>query len=184
MLFDLNEIQRYHESNPSAMDKYTAEIEYYDRFNCLASLDIFDSSGWYEALSESRSRGFTDDEKEIIVNGLKNILGPDYEKFIISHCTTSHDGGYDCWIMDIAFDIISEKGNDVDFIKWFSGLFLKLSEKEDHFIELEDLSYGLWRVWTWYDEERSKKLFSDLGLDVEQLIQRDADTDEAYYSSW
>ena len=86
--------------------------------------------------------------------------------------------------MDIAFDIISKKGNDVDFIKWFSALFLNLSEKRDYFIELEDLTYGIWRVWTWHDEEQAKKLFRDLGVDVQELIKRDADTDEAYYSSW
>ena len=183
MLFDLEEIQRYQESNQSTVEKYSADIDVYDFYNELASREVFDHSEWYESLAAT-SIEISDDDKKSIVEHIKNVLGDDFEKFIISHCTTSHDGGYDSWIMDIAFDIICQKGNDVDFIKWFSALFLNLLEKTDYFIELEDLTYGIWRVWTWYDEEQAKKLFRDLGVDVKELIKRDADTDEAYYSSW
>jgi hypothetical protein len=186
MLFDIGEIQHYQNSNPNWYegDKYGGVIEAYDYFNGIASLDVFDWSVWYEALAASMPRGFSDDEKERIVNKLKNILGVDYEKFIISHCTTSHDGGYDCWIMDIAFEIISEKAEDVTFIKWFSELFSSLTLKEDYNLELDDVTYGLWRVWTWHDEEEAKKLFSNLGVNVEKMIQTDEAIDEAYGSGW
>ena len=182
MLFDLEEIQRYQESNESSVEKYSADIEVYDSFNELASREVFDNWEWYESLAATIIE-ISEDDKIIIVNHIENVLGGDFEKFILSHCTTSHDG-YDSWIMNIAFDIISKKGKDVDFIKWFSALFLNLSEKRDDYIELEDLTYALWRVWTWYDEGHAKVLFRDLGVDVEELIKQDAEIDEAYYSSW
>lgn len=185
MLFDLGEVRRYQESNQNGVDKFAGDIDDYDWFNRLASREIFDPSNWYEALAASIGPiDFSDYDKAIIVNHLKSILDSDFEKFIISHCTTSHDGGYDCWIMDLAFEIISEKGNDVDFIKWFSELFSSLSKKEDSYIRFDDLTYGLWRVWTWYDEGHAKKLFSNLEIDVEQMILADAAIDEAYGSGW
>ena len=185
MLFDIKEIQRSQESNQSGGGKYTGDIDDYDFFNDLASREVFDSSDWYESLAAStRPFDFSDDDKAVIVNHLKHLLDSEFEKFIISHCTTSFDGGYDCWIMDLAFEIISEKGNDVDFIKWFSELFSSLSKKEDSYIQFDDLTYGLWRVWTWYDEGHAKKLFSNLEIDVEQMILADAAIDEAYGSGW
>ena len=185
MLFDIKEIQHFQESNQSGGGKYTGDIDDYDFFNDLASREVFESSDWYESLAAStRPFGFSDDDKAVIVNHLKHLLDSEFEKFIISHCTTSFDGGYDCWIMDIAYEIISEKANDDVFLKWFSELFSSLSEQENSYIQIDDLAYGLWRVWTWHDERQAKKLFSNLEVDVDKMLHADAAIDEAYGSGW
>ena len=183
MLFDIKEIQRSQESNQSGGRKYTGDIDDYDSFNDLASREVFDSSDWYESQAASRRCDFSDDDEAVIVKHLKHLLGTEFENFIISHCTTSFDGGYDSWIMDIAFEIISEKANDDVFLKWFSELFSSLSEKENSYIQFDDLAYGLWRVWTWHDERQAKKLFSDLEVDVDKMLHTDAAIDEAAYGS-
>ena len=86
MIFDLEEIQRYQESTQSAVEKYTADIDVYDFYNGLASSEVFDHSGWYESLAATIIE-ISEKDKTIIVNHLKNILGDDFEKFIIFFLT-------------------------------------------------------------------------------------------------
>ena len=183
MVFDIAKIERYFEDqgevdSSSESTVYQAELDEYVFYNDLTSSSEFSESDWYEALTPSIAPQFSDEEKELIEAKLKLMAGEKHWEFVLSHCTVSEDG-YDCWIMHIAFGIISQNANATSFISWFSDFFAALASKENYSL-LQEATYGLWRVWSWHDAEQADELFLNLGIDVDELKQIDDDIDRAY----
>ena len=150
----------------------------YENANYLMNKAEFAEVEWFTLMTQVMIR-ISEVDKYKVIQHLKERLGAaEYQRFILSYCTVC-EAGYDSWIMEAAFEIISENADSAEFQQGFLKSFQTLGREKLQIgtLQMRNRFFSLMRVWFWHDYDSSAKVFTDLGLDVEGHIEIDEQID-------
>ena len=163
-------------------DEFIAEDWDYEKANYLMNKAEFAEVEWLTLMTQVMIR-ISEVDKYKVIQHLKERLGAvEYQKFILSYCTVC-EAGYDSWIMEAAFEIISENADSAEFLTRLSQIISDVRTRQIadwHAPDEKQVFFALMRVWFWHDYDSSVKVFTDLGLDVEGHIELDEQIDSRY----